>query len=150
MASQPGFDRKTGLREESRTPAGDEDLPRKAGMAGMQKLGPMDLKAVTGQPILRISRTDLDNLMSTLEVSFVKLAECLVSPGWRLVLSQTDAPGIHYCLSGTGRMVIGDHPPIDLVPHTLIIAPRGLPVRVRDGAAGRYPAQDNGRALASI
>jgi AraC family transcriptional activator of mtrCDE len=125
---EAGFDRKTDLRAQSRTPVGDEDLPRKAGTAGMQKFGPMDLKAVTGQPILRISRTDLDNLMSTLEVSFVKLAECLVSPGWRLVLSETDAPGIHYCLSGSGRMVVGDHPPIDLVPHTLIIAPRGLPV----------------------
>lgn len=88
-----------------------------------------DSEGVTGQPILRIARTDLDNLMTTLEVSFVKLAECLVSPGWRLVLSHTDAPGIHYSLSGTGRMIIGDHPPIDLVPHTLIIAPRGLPVQ---------------------
>jgi hypothetical protein len=86
-------------------------------------------RGVPGQPILRISRADLDNLMTTLDVSFVKLAECLVSPGWRLVLSHTDAPGIHYSLSGTGRMIIGDHPPIDLVPHTLIIAPRGLPVQ---------------------
>jgi AraC family transcriptional activator of mtrCDE len=84
---------------------------------------------VTGQPILRISRADLDNLMTTLEVSFVKLAECLVSSGWRLVLAHTDAPGIHYTLSGAGRMIIGDYPPIDLVPHTLIIAPRGLPIQ---------------------
>ena len=95
-----------------------------------------DFEGVTGQPILRIARADLDNLMTTLEVSFVKLAECLVSPGWRLVLSHTDAPGIHYSLSGTGRMIIGDHPPIDLVPHTLIIAPRGLPVQFEALAAG--------------
>src|SRR6202000_253975 len=32
-------------------------------------------------------------------------------------------PGIHYNLTGTGSMVVGDHPPIPLAPHTLIIVP---------------------------
>jgi hypothetical protein len=36
---------------------------------------------VNGQPLHRISRSDLEKLITTLEVSFVKLAECLVSPG---------------------------------------------------------------------
>jgi AraC family transcriptional activator of mtrCDE len=61
--------------------------------------------------------------MTTLEVDFVKLSECLVSSGWRLTLDGTDAPAIHYNLMGTGRITIGDHPPIDLYPHTLIVAP---------------------------
>jgi AraC family transcriptional activator of mtrCDE len=61
--------------------------------------------------------------MTTLEVTLVKLSECLVSSGWRLTLDGTDAHAIHYNLTGKGRLTIGDHPPIDLYPHTLIVAP---------------------------
>jgi AraC family transcriptional activator of mtrCDE len=61
--------------------------------------------------------------MTTLEVSFVKLSECLVSPGWRLALDASETPGVHYNISGRGRMIIEGHPPIDLVPHTLVIVP---------------------------
>lgn len=46
---------------------------------------------MTHQPIVRISDSDLDNLMNRLEVHFVKLAECLVSSGWRLALG-SDRP----------------------------------------------------------
>ena len=82
---------------------------------------------MNGQPLHRISRSDLDNLMTTLEVSFVKLAECLVSPGWRLALGGIDAYGIHYNMGGSGRMIVGNQPPINLVPHTLVVLPRETP-----------------------
>jgi AraC-like DNA-binding protein len=87
------------------------------------------------QPI-PFSATDLDSLMSGLEVDFVKLVECLVSPGWRLLLAASDSPGIHYCLQGTGQMIIGEEPPIDLTPHTLVIVPPGrtFKVEARSGA----------------
>src|SRR5471030_1157118 len=75
------------------------------------------------KPILRISPSDLDKLMSTLDVHFVKLAECIVSPGWRLLLAASDAPGMHYVVAGRGLLFIGDQAPIALVPHTLIIIP---------------------------
>jgi AraC family transcriptional regulator, activator of mtrCDE len=73
--------------------------------------------------LLRSSRSELDGLLSALEIDFVKMAECLVSPGWRLVLDGNNAPGIHYNLRGIGRMTVGGGPPIDLRPHTLVIAP---------------------------
>jgi AraC family transcriptional activator of mtrCDE len=63
--------------------------------------------------------------MTSLEVDFVKLAECLISPGWRLTMRGSDTPGIHYNLTGSGRMIVGDQPPIDLMPHTLVIVPQG-------------------------
>ena len=84
-----------------------------------------DEEIVNSKPLARISPFDLDNLMMTLEVEFVKLSECAVSPGWRLTMAATNAPGIHYDLIGMGRMIIGNHPPIDLQPHTLIIVPAG-------------------------
>ncbi|AOB30263.1 AraC family transcriptional regulator [Bordetella sp. H567] len=75
------------------------------------------------QPMARISSAQLDGLLSALSVDFVRLTECLVSPGWRLNLGGTSAPGIHYNLSGHGRMVLEGHPPIALAPHTLVITP---------------------------
>jgi AraC-like DNA-binding protein len=78
---------------------------------------------VRGESILRISSVDLDSLMSTLEVNFVRLTECLVSPGWRLALGGSEVSGIHYILAGTGTMNVEGHPAIELVPHILIITP---------------------------
>src|SRR3954452_11089403 len=71
-----------------------------------------------------ISGPAFDRIISSLEVSFVKLAECLVAPGWRLTLVGTDASGIHYNVSGHGLMVPSGRPPIQLRPHTLVILPR--------------------------
>ena len=34
---------------------------------------------------------------------------------------------MHYVLAGSGRMVVSNHPPIDLTPHTPVILPRGQP-----------------------
>lgn len=73
--------------------------------------------------VARISGPQLEDLISALSVEFVRLTECLVSPGWRLHLGGTAAPGLHYNLSGHGRMVLEGHPPIELMPHTLVITP---------------------------
>jgi AraC family transcriptional activator of mtrCDE len=76
-------------------------------------------------PMLRITKPELDKLMGTLEVQFVKLAECLVTPGWRLELEATATTGIHYNLGGEGRMIVDGFEPIELHPHTLVVVPRG-------------------------
>src|SRR3546814_1612770 len=52
-----------------------------------------DEETLSSKPLARISPSDLDNLMSTLEVEFVNLSECVVSPGWRLTMAATNAPG---------------------------------------------------------
>jgi AraC-like DNA-binding protein len=70
-----------------------------------------------------ISRSRLDSLMRALEVEFVKLLECVVSPGWRLSLAPAELPGIHYNLTGKGRIIIGEGPTLPLDPHTLAIIP---------------------------
>jgi AraC family transcriptional activator of mtrCDE len=68
--------------------------------------------------------------MTALEVQFVTLAQCSVSCGYALSLGGVHAPGIHYNLMGTGKLFIGDKPPIELVPHTLIIVPSNAPFRI--------------------
>lgn len=73
----------------------------------------------------RISRPDLEILVDALEVRFLKLAECRVGAGWRLSVDRCEASGIHYIVGGTGRMIVGAHPPFDLQPDVLVILPRG-------------------------
>jgi AraC-like DNA-binding protein len=68
---------------------------------------------------------DLDGLLKTLDVEFVRLTECVVSAGWSLKLEANEAPGIHYSLLGEGRLAVGGAPPIELTPHTLVIVPPG-------------------------
>jgi AraC-like DNA-binding protein len=89
------------------------------------------------QPILRISRTDLENLMSSLAVEAVSLAACAVGERWRISLAASDLPIIIYGGAGNGRVSIGGQPPIDLKPHTLVIVPQGQSVSVEMSAERR-------------
>jgi AraC family transcriptional activator of mtrCDE len=83
------------------------------------------------QPKTNLPPAALDTLMSGMEVDFVRLVECLISPGWRLSLAgNSEVPGMHYCLAGTGRLLIGDDPPIPFTPHTLVILPGGRPCKI--------------------
>ncbi len=91
------------------------------------------------QPMWRISRPDLEGLLSALTVNCVRLTECAVTSRSQLSLPAVDLTAIHYNLEGLGRMMIGDHPPIDLLPRTLVIAPRGQSVRITS-ANRRAPA----------
>ncbi len=92
------------------------------------------------QLLVRMSRVELDNLMSSLEVNFAKFARCIVSPGWRLSMQGTDVPGMHYNVAGKGRMIVGDHPPIDLLPHTLVLLPPNQPFSLEVSVEGRDPS----------
>jgi AraC-like DNA-binding protein len=87
-------------------------------------------KRMSDRPNLTLPRSDLDVLMATLDVDVIGLIECLVSPGWRLSFGSSDAPAIHYNLSGTGRMVVGGFPAFPLVPHTLVITPAKKPFHI--------------------
>jgi AraC family transcriptional activator of mtrCDE len=79
----------------------------------------------------RISRSDLEGLLSALTVNFVKLTESVVTSRSQLSTSTVDLPAIYYNPTGAGRMMIGDHPPINFLPRTLVIVPRGQSVRIK-------------------
>jgi predicted ester cyclase len=88
------------------------------------------MKSTTLNKDHQIPPSDLENLISTLDVKFVGLSHCSVSTGYRLELGDAGAPGIHYNLSGKGKIFIKNHQPIELKPHTLIIVPRNTPFRI--------------------
>jgi AraC family transcriptional activator of mtrCDE len=75
------------------------------------------------RPLVPVAAEELDRLLDTLMVEFVRLSECLVGEGYRLELGGVDAPGLHYNLSGTGRLVVENREPIGLQPHTLVVLP---------------------------
>lgn len=85
---------------------------------------------VVKQPMRPAPASQIDSLMAALDVNFVRLAECVVSTGWRLSVAATDLPGIHYNLAGMGRLIVGKGSPIPLAPHTLIIVPPGRSFRI--------------------
>ena len=66
---------------------------------------------------------DLDNLINSLDVRFVGLAECLVSSGYALAMPSLPALGIHYNVIGSGTMSVSDGTSIALTPHTLVVVP---------------------------
>ncbi|HEY4318839.1 MAG TPA: AraC family transcriptional regulator [Herbaspirillum sp.] len=104
---------------------------------------------MSDKPLLRISPSDLDSLLTMLDVNFVRLSECLVSPGWQLELGDVEAPGLHYNLAGTGRMVVGEMV-IELRPHTLVILPARQKFYIEvpsDDAEMPVPEVLDGRAI---
>jgi AraC family transcriptional activator of mtrCDE len=77
-----------------------------------------------------VAAAELDHLIDTLMVRFVWLSECVVGEGYRLEMGGIDAPGIHYNLAGTGRLIVGEGDVIELMPHTLIVVPANCPFRI--------------------
>ncbi|MFL5561723.1 MAG: helix-turn-helix domain-containing protein [Gemmatimonadaceae bacterium] len=82
------------------------------------------------RPLVPVAAAELDRLLDTLTVRFVRLSECLVGEGYRLELGGIDAPGLHYNISGTDRMVVENGEPIELQPHTLVILPANTLFRI--------------------
>jgi AraC-like DNA-binding protein len=88
-------------------------------------------------PTVKLSTTDLNNLMQALDIDVIALTELLVPHGHRAEMGMFDAPAIHYNLSGVGRMSINGGPKMPLSPHLLIIVPPNTPFMVEvDGGSG--------------
>ena len=88
------------------------------------------------EPFWRISRQDLDKLMTTLDVTFVRLSECALAAGAHLAVAGAAASTIHYCLRGAGFIFLDDETQIRLTPHTLVIVPPGRAMTI---AATEHP-----------
>jgi AraC family transcriptional activator of mtrCDE len=91
--------------------------------------------------VSQISAPDLNRLIAVLDVQVVGLSECLVSPGYNLVLKGHDFPGIHYVLEGTALMYVRNDPPVKVEPHTLVILPPNCPFRLEVIDGDRQPGK---------
>ncbi|WP_290985773.1 AraC family transcriptional regulator [Hyphomicrobium sp.] len=68
--------------------------------------------------------------MIGIDVQMGGLAHCIINPGWQLAFTAGRKTAIHYVVRGYGTMRIAGFPPIDLTPHSMVIVPSMLPVRV--------------------
>jgi AraC-like DNA-binding protein len=68
--------------------------------------------------------SDMNRLLSSLEVDFLRLEVCHVTNGQSWSHSVEDGTGIHYTRSGVGKMRVGGGTPLVLAPHTLVITPQ--------------------------
>ncbi|MFM0224306.1 AraC family transcriptional regulator [Paraburkholderia dipogonis] len=95
----------------------------------------------------RLSPSNLNELITLLDIQVLGLSECLVSRGFVLELDGHDAPGIHYILSGEGRLHIAGAGTVPLKPHTLLIVPPRHPLKLEVPAnqAGIAPTVVPGR-----
>lgn len=92
---------------------------------------------VISAPAAKLATADLNNLIRTLEIDVVALTEMLIPPGYRSEMGTMDVPAIHYTISGSGRISIGNGPWISLEPHLLIIKPPNTPFTIEvDGELG--------------
>lgn len=92
-------------------------------------------------PSLHISPPDLNSLMALLDVEVIALSECLVNAGVRLEIGGIGAPGIHYVLTGAGRIAFRDGRSYSVEPHTLIIMPPNTPL-ILESAPDKDAAMD--------
>jgi AraC family transcriptional activator of mtrCDE len=103
--------------------------------APRQALVEQGVSAPAGSNV-KLSRTDLDNLMQAIDIDVIALIELLVPCGHRVEMGRIDAPGIHYNLSGAGRIAINGRPEVPLSPHLLIILPPNTPFTIEvDGGS---------------
>jgi len=101
-------------------------------------------QALVGQSVslpagsaIKLSTTDLNNLIQALDIDVIALTEILVPLGHRVEMGMIDVPGIHYNLSGVGRISINGGPEMPLSPHLLIIVPPNTPFTIEvDGTSG--------------
>lgn len=90
---------------------------------------------MTPQPLRRISRADLDKLMTSLEVGDVRLSECALGAAGQADIARGGHPTIYYVCTGSGTLLVEDEGPIELRPHTLVVVPaRRLATIVAPGA----------------
>lgn len=69
----------------------------------------------------------LASLTSTLDVQVHAFAFCEIQSGWRLAKQgAADALFIHYVLTGSGTINVGDQPPVAFGPNCMIIPPPGI------------------------
>ena len=86
---------------------------------------------VADRPKVKVAASDIDRLISGIEVNFVSLTECVVSPGWGLSFPPNESAGMHYNLAGNGRLIAGTFPAISLTPHCIL--PPMTPFRIEAG-----------------
>ena len=86
----------------------------------------------------------LDRLLITLAVRLRSFSVCQIQRGWRLAFSPFNAITIHYVLSGSGSLRVGQGPWLPFAPHSMIVVPAWQPHTMgeAEGSVAEARAED--------
>ncbi|MDL2403393.1 helix-turn-helix domain-containing protein [Rhizobium mayense] len=73
--------------------------------------------------------------MGTMEVESARLSECLFATGACVHVERGDLPTIHYCLTGSGLIIVDGETVIELVPHMLVVTPPNTSIEIVAGGS---------------
>lgn len=82
------------------------------------------------EPLLRMSRADLDRLMGTIEVTSALLSRNSLANGTKRHIEGSDLATVHYGFSGHGTIAVDGEAAFDFVPHMLVVAPANKSVEI--------------------
>ncbi len=97
---------------------------------------------IVDSPKIDLPPAAIDRLLVELEVNIESLTECSVSSDSSLSFPRARGTAIHYCISGSGRLVTGNLAPISLTPHTLVILPEMTSFRLETPPLSRLKTKE--------
>lgn len=92
----------------------------------------------------------LDALLAALDVGVINFTACDVREGWAVSFDPCRTASLHYCLAGSGSLVIGNDGTISLEPHTFVLLPPGVPYRMQGGCSSPLRHETRPRASARV
>ena len=86
-----------------------------------------------------LAMTEVDDLLSGLDVEAVAFTECALQSGWGLTFGPHELPSLHYVLEGEGAICLADSAPVALPAGCLVISPPGRGYRLEVAGAPSNP-----------
>jgi AraC-like DNA-binding protein len=86
----------------------------------------------------------LDHMLAALDLGVANFSLCDVRKGWGVSFEACSTASLHYCLAGSGTLVINDADSMTLDAHSFVLLPPGVTYRI--DAAGRTFARTVSRA----
>lgn len=85
----------------------------------------------------------LDYFLATVDIGVTHFSACDVREGWSVTFDACKTASLHYCLAGSGALVMQSVPPITMTPHTFVLLPPGAAYRIESATAS--PAKQDYR-----
>jgi AraC-like DNA-binding protein len=77
----------------------------------------------------------LDHLLAVLDIGVAHFTVCDIRKGWGMRFDSCKTATLHYCLAGTGSLVVRGLPPIRLESHGFVLLPPGVDYRLESGSS---------------
>lgn len=87
----------------------------------------------------------LDHLLAVLDIGVTHFTLCDIRNGWGMRFESCRTASLHYCLAGSGSLVVRGHPPIPLEPHGFVLLPPGVDYRLESTSSAPIRLESRAR-----